>query len=56
MIEFLTWVALPVFVLHIALDLFDKHRHGLRWHDRLGAASTIVLLVHFGLDIMEVLR
>lgn len=56
MIEFLTWLALPVLVVHIALDVLDWHRHGQRFHDWLGATASIVLLVHFGLDIMEVMR
>ena len=55
-IEFLTWLALPVLVVHIALDVLDWHRHGQRFHDWLGATASIVLLVHFGLDIMEVMR
>lgn len=56
MMEFLTWVALPVLAVHIGLDLFDKHRHGIRVHDAVGVVSYLVLALHFGLDIMEVIR
>lgn len=54
MIEFLTYLAVPVILLHVVLDLFDRHRHGIRIHDWVSVVAYAVLALHFGLDIMEV--
>jgi hypothetical protein len=56
MIELLTWMVLPVLAVHIGLDLFDKHWHGIRLHDKVSILAYAVLAVHFGLDIMEAVR
>ena len=48
-----TYVALPVLALHIVLDLFDKHRHGIRLHDKVSILAYGVLALHFALDFGE---
>lgn len=54
MIEFLTFLAVPVVLVHVALDLFDRHRHGIRIHDWVSVVAYAVLALHFGLDIVGV--
>ncbi len=49
-----SYVALPVLALHIGLDIFDKHRHGIRIHDAVSVLAYAVLAVHFALDFIEV--
>lgn len=48
-----SYVALPVLALHIVLDLFDKHRHGIRIHDAVSVLAYAVLALHFALDLIE---
>jgi len=54
--ELLTWAVLPVLAFHIVLDLFDKHQHGSGFHDNVSILAYVVLALHFGLDIVGVMR
>jgi len=45
-----SYVALPVLAVHIVLDLFDKHRHGIELHDKVSVLAYGVLALHFLLD------
>lgn len=51
-IEYSVFFAMPVLALHLFLDLFDKHRHGIKAHDFIGVATYLVLAVHIGFDIL----
>ena len=48
-----SYAALPVLAVHIVLDLFDKHRHGIRLHDKVSILAYAVLALHFALDLKE---
>lgn len=50
-----SYIALPVLALHIGLDIFDKHCHGIRIHDAVGVICYGVLALHFALDFLQVL-
>lgn len=52
LIEYSVFFAVPVLALHISLDMFDKHRHGIKVHDWVGALTFVVLVVHLGFDIL----
>jgi len=49
-----SYIALPVLALHIGLDIFDKHRHGIRIHDAVSVFAYAVLALHFALDFWAV--
>lgn len=51
LIDLLPYLALPVAGIHIFLDLFDKHRHGIRLHDWVGFASYAAFALHFAYDL-----
>lgn len=52
----MTALPLAVLALHIGLDLFDKHRHGIRIHDGVSILCYVVLAVHFTLDVVGGVR
>lgn len=52
LIEYSVFIVAPVAAAHIALDIFDKHRHGIRIHDWIGGLSAVLLVAHVGLDIL----
>ena len=52
LIEYSVFFAMPVLALHLGLDLFDKHRHGLKVHDFIGVVTYAVLTLHIGFDIL----
>ncbi len=51
-----SYVALPVLALHIGLDIFDKHRHGIRVHDAVSVLAYVVLTIHFGIDLVRLFQ
>ena len=52
LIQYSVFLAMPVLALHLGLDLFDKHRHGIKIHDFIGIVTYLVLAVHIGFDIL----
>jgi hypothetical protein len=51
-IQYSVFFAMPILFVHLALDLFDKHRHGIKVHDFIGIVTYLVLAVHIGFDIL----
>jgi len=45
------YIVLPVLALHMVLDLYDKHRHGIKIHDAVGVLTYAVLALHFAFDL-----
>ena len=52
LIEYSVFFAVPVLAAHMFLDLFDKHRHGIKIHDWVGVVTYCVLAIHIGFDVL----
>jgi len=52
LIQYSVFFAMPVLALHLFLDLFDKHRHGIKVHDFIGIVTYFVLAIHIGFDVI----